>query len=29
MDLPSIAALKKIVNDFIDAIEKQPSGHVG
>ena len=29
MDLPSIAALKTIVNDFIDAIEKQPSGHVG
>jgi chemotaxis protein CheC len=29
MDLPSIAALKEIVNDFISAIEKQPSGHVG
>ena len=29
MDLPSIAALKTIVNDFINAIEKQPSGHVG
>ena len=29
MDLPSIAALKTIVNDFISAIEKQPSGHVG
>jgi chemotaxis protein CheC len=29
MDLPSIAALKTIVNDFIDAIEKQSSGHVG
>jgi hypothetical protein len=29
MDLPSIATLKTIVNDFIDAIEKQPSGHVG
>jgi chemotaxis protein CheC len=29
MDLPSIAALKGIVNDFISAIEKQPSGHVG
>jgi chemotaxis protein CheC len=29
MDLPSIAALKAIVNDFINAIEKQPSHHVG
>ena len=29
MDLPSIAALRTIVNDFINAIEKQPSGHVG
>jgi chemotaxis protein CheC len=29
MDLPSIAALKTIVNDFISGIEKQPSGHVG
>jgi chemotaxis protein CheC len=29
MDLPSIAALKTIVNDFISTIEKQPSGHVG
>lgn len=29
MDLPSIAALKAIVNDFINAIEKQPCGHVG
>jgi chemotaxis protein CheC len=29
MDLPSIAALKDIVHDFIDGIEKQPSGHVG
>jgi hypothetical protein len=29
MDLPSIAALKAIVHDFIDGIEKQPSGHVG
>ena len=28
MDLPSIAALKTIVNDFIGAIEEQPSGHV-
>jgi chemotaxis protein CheC len=27
MDLPSIAALKAIVNDFISGIEKQPSGH--
>jgi hypothetical protein len=27
--LPDIAALKTIVNDFIDAIEKQPVGHVG
>jgi chemotaxis protein CheC len=29
MDLPSIAALKMIVNDFINGIEKQSSGHVG
>ncbi len=29
MDLPSIAALKDIVHDFINGIEKQPSGHVG
>jgi chemotaxis protein CheC len=29
MDLPSIAALKDIVNDFINGIEKQPSSHVG
>jgi chemotaxis protein CheC len=29
MDLPSIAALKDIVNDFVSGIEKQPSGHVG
>jgi chemotaxis protein CheC len=29
MDLPSIAALKHIVNDFISGIEKQPEGHVG
>jgi chemotaxis protein CheC len=29
MDLPSIAALKDIVHDFIRGIEKQPSGHVG
>jgi chemotaxis protein CheC len=29
MDLPSIAALKTIVNDFISAIERQPSSHVG
>ena len=29
MDLPSIAALKEIVHDFISGIEKQPSGHVG
>lgn len=29
MDLPSIAALKAIVNDFISDIEKQPSGHGG
>ena len=29
MDLPSIAALKDIVHDFIDGIEKHPSGHVG
>ena len=29
MDLPSIAALKTIVNDFISGIEKRPSGHVG
>jgi chemotaxis protein CheC len=29
MDLPSIAALKAIVNDYINAIEKHPSGHGG
>ena len=29
MDLPSIAALKDIVNDFVVGIEKQPAGHVG
>ena len=29
MDMPSITALKDIVNDFIRGIEKQPSGHVG
>jgi Chemotaxis protein CheC, inhibitor of MCP methylation len=29
MDLPSIAALKEIVHDFISGIEKQSSGHVG
>src|ERR1700721_1785841 len=29
MDLPSIAALKAIVNDFVRSIEKQPSDHVG
>jgi hypothetical protein len=29
MDLPSIAALKAIVNDFIQGIEKQPADHVG
>jgi chemotaxis protein CheC len=29
MDLPSIAALKDIVNDFISGIEEQPSNHVG
>ncbi len=29
MDLPSIAALKEIVHDFIRGIEKQTSGHVG
>jgi chemotaxis protein CheC len=29
MDLPSIAALKDIVNDFVSGIEKQPSSHVG
>ena len=29
MDLPSIAALKDIVNDFVGGIEKQPSSHVG
>jgi chemotaxis protein CheC len=28
MDLPSIAALKDIVNDFVSGIEKQPFGHV-
>lgn len=29
MDLPSIATLKEIVHDFINGIEKQPSGYVG
>ena len=29
MDLPSIAALKEIVHDFISGIEKQSSGHAG
>jgi chemotaxis protein CheC len=29
MDLPSIAALKDIVHDFISGIDKQPSVHVG
>jgi hypothetical protein len=29
MDLPSIAALKDIVNDFVSGIEKQPTSHVG
>jgi chemotaxis protein CheC len=29
MDLPSIAALKDIVNDFVSGIEEQTSGHVG
>ena len=29
MDLPSIAALKEIVHDFIRGIEKQTSGHAG
>src|ERR1700722_5474576 len=29
MDLPSIAALKDIVNDFISGIEKRPSSYVG
>jgi chemotaxis protein CheC len=29
MDLPSIAALKDIVHDFIGSIENQPSDHVG
>ena len=29
MDLPSIAALKTIVNDYISSIDSQPSGHVG
>jgi chemotaxis protein CheC len=29
LDLPSIAALKEIVHDFIRGIETQPSGHVG
>jgi chemotaxis protein CheC len=28
MDLPSIAALKNIVHDFITGVQKQPSGHV-
>ena len=29
LDLPSIAALKDIVHDFIRGIETQPSDHVG
>jgi chemotaxis protein CheC len=29
MDLPSIAALKEIVHDFIRGIEQQSTGHVG
>ena len=29
MDLPSIAALKEIVRDFIDGIGRQAAGHVG
>jgi chemotaxis protein CheC len=29
MDLPSIAALKAIVHDFIRGIEEQPSGYAG
>jgi chemotaxis protein CheC len=29
MDLPSIAALKNIVNEFVNGLEEQPSGHVG
>jgi chemotaxis protein CheC len=29
MDLPSITALKEIVNDYISNIEKQSSSHVG
>lgn len=29
MDLPSIAALKEIVHDFINRIENSPAGHVG
>jgi chemotaxis protein CheC len=28
MDLPSIAALKNIVHDFIKGIDRQPAGHV-
>lgn len=29
MDLPSVNALKELVNDFIKGIEKQSSGHAG
>jgi hypothetical protein len=29
MGLPSIAALKEIVRDFIDGIGRQAAGHVG
>ena len=29
MDLPSIAALKEIVNDYVNSVQKQSSSHVG
>ena len=29
MDLPSIAALKEIVNDYVDSIQRQSPSHVG
>jgi chemotaxis protein CheC len=29
MDLPSIAALKEIVNDYVNSIQRQSPGHVG
>jgi hypothetical protein len=29
MDLPSIAALKEIVNDYVNNIQRQSPSHVG